>query len=248
MTNLSEYRDSESEKERTSSLMALVPNSIETALDIGARDGFISKLLAKTIPSVTALDLEMPVIDCNGIHCVAGDITALRFPDSSFDLVFCAEVLEHISPDALQKACSELVRVSNRYVLIGVPYKQDIRFGRTTCQACGHKNPPWGHVNSFDLCRLKSLFHSCTITNVAFVGESMMNTNFLSSFLMDVAGNPYGTYSQEEVCVKCGSRISGPMERDLLRKIATRLALYLISIQTLFFKKHPNWIHILFER
>jgi hypothetical protein len=70
----------------------------------------------------------------------------LGFADDFFDFVLCAEVLEHIPTASLSRACSELGRVSKHYVLIGVPYRQDIRVGRTTCWSCRKKNPPWGHI------------------------------------------------------------------------------------------------------
>ncbi len=113
--------------------MTLWPFSqkVAPALDVGARDGFISRLLAGHFPFVTALDLELPSIDHERVQSVKGNIAALDFPDASFDLVFCAEVLEHIPKDLLGTACRELARVSKEYVLIGVPYKQDIRVGRT---------------------------------------------------------------------------------------------------------------------
>ncbi|MGH9751212.1 MAG: class I SAM-dependent methyltransferase, partial [Blastocatellia bacterium] len=105
---LAEYRGTESERKRTADLMSLLPGNLDSALDIGARDGFISKLLAARFPNVTALDLEEPRIDHERIHCVKGDITGLNFRDASFDLICCAEVLEHIPTRMLDRACSEL--------------------------------------------------------------------------------------------------------------------------------------------
>ena len=111
----------------------------KSALDIGARDGHFSVLLTELFGDVTALDLEKPTVSHNKITCVKGDITSLDFDDNTFDLVFCAEVLEHIPPHLLKKATFELSRVSREFLLIGVPYKQDIRVGRTTCYSCGEK-------------------------------------------------------------------------------------------------------------
>jgi len=44
-------------------------------LDIGARDGFLSKLLTGHFASVTALDLEKPPFDYPASVTVAGDVT-----------------------------------------------------------------------------------------------------------------------------------------------------------------------------
>jgi hypothetical protein len=246
--DLSEYHKSAREKARIADLLRLLPGQIESALDIGARDGFISKLLAERSSRVTSLDLEIPTIDDERILCVKGDVTALDFPEASFDLICCTEVLEHIPTSLLDRACAELSRVSNRYLLIGVPYKQDIRVGRTTCRACGKNNPPWGHVNRFEERRLLSLFPACEVVQMSFVGVGDKGTNFLSCLLMDMAGNPYGTYSQEEPCVHCGAALESPPERTLLEGVLTKAGFFARSVQTPFMRQHPNWIHLLLEK
>lgn len=228
--------------------MSLLPEEGCSVLDIGARDGFISKLLTSHFTMVTALDLEQPSIEHKKIQCVKGDITALNFADASFNLVFCAEVLEHIPTHLLKTACRELSRVSKEYVLIGVPYKQDIRVGRSTCGNCGKINPPWGHVNRFDENRLSELFPAFTIVKQSFVGETVAQTNLLSCALMDMAGNPYGTYSQEEPCIHCGIRLTRPPERKLWQKALTKVAFIGLNAQKPFLKPHPNWIHVLLRK
>jgi len=249
--DLSEYRQSESEQRRADDLMQhirRVSGEGKSVLDIGARDGHFSLLLAQLSDEVTALDLQKPSISHSKVTCVQGEATNLEFDDNAFDLVFCAEVLEHIPPHLLEETASELIRVSRHFLIIGVPYKQDTRVGRTTCYSCGGKNPPWGHVNSFDEDRLANLFPSCRVNEVSYVGESSSHTNFMSAFLMDVAGNPYGTYNQEEECIHCGERLISPPERTVPQKFLTRAAFYMTYFQRRFSKPHPNWIHILFHK
>ncbi len=246
--DLTQYRETDLEKDRTNDLMRLIPNGGDIVLDIGARDGHFSKLLAEKYKKVIALDLEEPSISHQNIQCVKGDVTNLDFRDNSFDFVFCAEVLEHIPSPLLEEACSEISRVSKDYLLIGVPYKQDIRVGRTTCYKCGKKNPPWGHVNSFNEKRLEKLFSKFKVHEISFVGRTSSHTNILSSMLMDFAGNPYGTYNQEEPCIYCNNQLMPPPDRNLLQKISTKLAFYTNNIQSLFSQEHGNWIHILFKK
>ena len=247
-TGMSQYRARPSEKARISDLLALLPVDANSVLDIGARDGFISKLLIDRFASVTALDLEMPVIDDARIQCVEGNITALGIPDNSFDIVFCAEVLEHIPCHLLQTACNELGRVARRYLLVGVPYKQDLRVGRCTCQSCGKFNPPYGHVNSFDERFLSGLFPGFSVAKTSFVGETDARTNFVSSALMNMAGNPYGTYSQDEPCIHCGSSMKHPPERRVWQRVCTKLAHWGNKMQPARNAKRGNWIHMLLEK
>ena len=246
--DLKDYRASESERRRTDDLLRLIPGGSGTALDIGARDGHFSRLLADRYSKVVALDLEKPVFEHPKVECVKGDASALQFADNSFDLVFCAEVLEHIPTHLLDKACAELGRVGREHLLIGVPYRQDTRVGRTTCYSCGEKNPPWGHVNSFDEARLASLFSGYELIGTSFVGETDETTNFLSAWLMDLAGNPYGTYTQDEPCVHCGKSLLRPPARSVFQRLCTRLGFYANRATRPLKGTHPNWIHILLRK
>lgn len=242
------WRATDGEQARVADLMRMLPPNVETAVDIGARDGFISSRLADHGVAVTALDLEKPVLDDVRVTCVKGDATALRFEDDQFDLVFCAEVLEHVPDASLEKACSELVRTAHRYLLIGVPYKQDLRVSRSTCANCGETNPPWGHVNSFDESRLNSLFAGCRAVETSFVGMTSDATNFLSTRLMAAAGNPFGTYVQDEPCIHCGAALTAPPDCSLAGKCLAKAAVWLDRALARRVSPRPKWIHVLFEK
>lgn len=246
--DLTEYRNRQSEQLRIGDLLNLVPEKGDSALDVGARDGYISALLTKSFQTVTALDLSKPDVKHDQIHCVRGDVTSLGFPDDSFDLVLCTEVLEHLPQDCVTKACLELARVAKTHLLVGVPYKQDIRVGRTTCGACGKKNPPWGHINTFDEERLRFLFPDLVVKDISYIGQNDAGTNFLSAFLMDLAGNPYGTYADGEVCGHCGAELEGPSPRNVVQKVFTKCAFYLDEMIKVVRSPtaHANWIHMLF--
>lgn len=241
--DLTEYRARESERQRVADLMRMIPEG-RSVLDIGARDGYLSLKLLERFESVTALDLERPTMNHERITCVQGDVTKLQFPANTFDVVLCAEVLEHIPPDLLPQACRELVRVAKSHVVIGVPFKQDIRVGRTTCANCGTKNPPWGHVNRFDKARLNALFAGLAIEAVSYVGESRERTNRLSALLLDWAGNPYGTYSQDEPCICCGQKLGAPRPMGFKDKVCAKLAIWTQRSCRPWYPSQPNWIHL----
>ena len=246
MSDLENYRNTEQEKSRTADLVRLLPRGRGSVLDIGARDGFFSRLLTEHFESVTALDLEMPRFNFPRVINVAGDATNLPFPDSSFDCVFCAEVLEHIP--ALEDACREIARVARHEIVIGVPYKQDTRVGRTTCPQCGKPNPPWGHINRFDESRLAKLFPGLSIQASSFVGSVRSATNRVSTMLMDMAGNPWGTYEQDEPCIYCGSKLLPPARRSMLSRVCSGLAVRIDQVQSRFARTHGNWIHVVLSK
>ncbi|MEH0165815.1 class I SAM-dependent methyltransferase [Roseateles microcysteis] len=243
-----EYRALPSEQLRTRDLLALMPARGGVALDIGARDGHFSLLLAERFERVIALDLVMPTVQHPRVECVKGNAAQIDLPDNSIDLVFCAEVLEHIPTPLLPQVCSELQRVSRSQLLIGVPYRQDILVGRTSCRACGGSSPPWGHVNAFDEHKLAGLFGGCNVAEMNFVGSNRERTNALSALLMDWAGNPYGTYCQDEPCVHCGQALQGPPPRGLHQKLLTKLAFLTRWPSMATAKPHGNWIHLLLNK
>ena len=246
---LTEYRASDLERQRTADLLRLTPASGAIALDIGARDGHFSLLLAQRFQQVIALDLTMPSVDHPRVVCVQGDAAALPYDDNSIDFVFCAEVLEHIPSPTLILVCQEIERVSAGHILIGVPYRQDIRVNRTTCYSCMGKNPPWGHVNSFDEARLRELFPTCAIEAVSFVGSgSLERTNALSCLLMDWAGNPYGTYSQDEPCIHCGHPLTEPPARGIGARILTKFAFWSRRATEVLARPGHNWMHVLLTK
>lgn len=246
--DLTDYRASPSEQQRTADLVRLMPTSGRHALDIGARDGHFSLLMAERFDDVIALDLTAPSIAHSKIKCHQGNAAEMEFADKTFDFVFCAEVLEHVPTDMLRKVCREIERVANHRILIGVPYKQDIRVGRTTCHSCGKPNPPWGHVNTFDEDFIKELFQSCEVEAMSFVGVNTARTNTLSTLLMDFSGNPYGTYDQEEPCIYCGRHISPPPKRNIAQLVATKLAFFARKASEYTATPRGNWIHIVLRK
>lgn len=244
--DLQNYRNSEQEQTRIADIFRLLPQGRKSVLEIGARDGYISRRLADRFAEVTALDLERPTFEYPRVTPVAGDVTKLQFANDTFDCVVCTEVLEHIP--ALEQACSELLRVARHEILIGVPFRQDTRVGRTTCAKCGNINPPWAHVNQFDEQKLSRLFSGAKIKEKSFVGTNHEVTNSVSTLLMDMAGNPWGTYDQDEPCIHCGAVLVAPNGRSALSRVYSGVAIRLTRLQTMFAQAHPNWIHILFSK
>jgi len=112
--------DAEIQRVRRAALELLAPAPGQRLLDAGAGTGEAARQLAALVAptgSVVALDLAAVTVraaqerhDGSAVEYRTGDITALDFPDGSFDGVRSERVLQHL-PDPDQ-AIGELVRVT----------------------------------------------------------------------------------------------------------------------------------------
>lgn len=237
---------SDKERMRLDDLMGHLPQRAERALEVGARDGYLSLELLARCRRLVALDLSVPRINHPAIMPLAGDVSALPFKDASFDLVICTEVLEHLPPEHLAPAAAELRRVSAGPVVIGVPFRQDLRLDRARCQGCGRINAPWGHLNSFSRASLQRLMAPMTARRVSLVGSHIERTNWLSARLMDLAGQPWGAYGPEEHCRWCGTVLTAPPRPGPAKRALAKAAVMLDKWQRRFLRPQPIWIHATF--
>jgi SAM-dependent methyltransferase len=67
--------------------------------------------------------LEMAADANPGVKFVVGSVVDLPFPNRSFDVVGCFEVLEHLPGDLPRRALSELARVARHAVVLSVPHE-----------------------------------------------------------------------------------------------------------------------------
>ena len=101
-----------------------------TFLDAGCGEGFVARALSDRLPdlALTGCDLNpaaaRAAADRNpGAAFAAASVLALPFPDASFDVVGCFEVLEHLPDDVPEQALRELARVARRAVVLSVPHE-----------------------------------------------------------------------------------------------------------------------------
>jgi SAM-dependent methyltransferase len=104
-----------------------------TVLDAGCGEGeTIARLDGMLGDCISAVDINPYCVERTlerhpTAEVTEGSVKQLRFPDGSFDLVLCLEVIEHIDhPDI---AVRELARVAARDVVVSVPYEPWFRIG-----------------------------------------------------------------------------------------------------------------------
>ena len=85
-------------------------------LEIGIGNGFISKYLKERKVNVLTLDVDKRLNPD-----MVGSVLNIPFSDESFDLIACYEMLEHIEYKNINKALSEIFRVSKSYAILSLP-------------------------------------------------------------------------------------------------------------------------------
>ena len=102
--------------------------------------------------------------------------------------------------------------------------------------------------NRFDRQRLTALFPGMTPREIRLTGRGQAVTNPLSVAIYRLCGYPYGSYEQEEGCIRCGEKLVRP-KIDRIQWALCFVARALNQIQyKLYGRNRPIWIHILFEK
>jgi SAM-dependent methyltransferase len=135
-------------EQRIKNLREMIPDGVRTILDVGCGDGAITNRLARDW-AVTGVDMSGAALEHVETDAVQASATNLPFADGSFDLVLSTEMLEHIHLEDYRKAISEMSRVTRQYLLLTVPYREDLRFREVRCPRCGWRGHVWGHQRVF---------------------------------------------------------------------------------------------------
>ena len=77
--------------------LSMMPSGRCKVLDAGAGEGALSARLIDAGHDVKAVDIEPKSFGIKGVKCKKADLNdRIPYPDSSFDVVMCVEVIEHL--------------------------------------------------------------------------------------------------------------------------------------------------------
>ncbi len=132
----------------------------ESCLDIGGGEGYLSHVVRQTFgASVVSGDLSTEACtrawDLFEVDAVAIDSARLPFPDNSFDVVICSEVVEHV--EFAVECLLELSRVARKAVILSTEELEQDRaeIERHLFRRCGY---PHHERNLFHPDDLRLLF------------------------------------------------------------------------------------------
>jgi len=210
------------DNERTRLAIEWLPKDIISVLDVGCGNGIFTNRLHKN-KSVLIVGLDRSFSALRHVQgCRSqGDATLLPFGDASFDLVASMEVIEHIPQPLFGQVITELFRVSGRYILITVPYKEEREHKFIKCPYCSCQFHPNYHMRRFDLSDLQDLFSDQTCVDLinvkGIVPVSVPRFPRLWNFLRKVyrSGHDFPPYA---ICPQCGFSLYGSHKNGVVGK------------------------------
>ena len=201
--------DNPMDRDRIQRLAGLIPADVSSVLDVGCGDGmFVNYLLASSsrIDRLYAVDRSQKALAHVKAEKSQASIDDLPFGSKSFHLVSSLEVIEHLPVRVLEKGLASLCDIAEKYVLISVPYREDLDRSKIMCPACRSCFNPDYHMRSFDDDRMRGLLsqHGFTIKQLVHLGPSFRYRG-LHRFLNPVRPiekrpNPFNTPFPCPVC------------------------------------------------
>lgn len=202
-------------------LISLVPDCVSTILDAGCGNGTVTNLLHPRW-RVVGCDLSETAIKHVAAPALVADLCAIPFPDRQFDLVLSSDVIEHLPDSIYTRALAEIARVSSRYILVAVPYREILKAAEVNCPACGARYHAHLHQRSYSVADVVDLFApDFAAVDVRLSGEPWI---FEDQWLVEAARNFSGLdYPFEDgVCPECSSRRGYIEQPDSSKRILRR--------------------------
>lgn len=220
-----------------------LPHDVETVLDVGCGNGILTNLLAQRSLAV-GIDRGLKPLRWVQAPCYQADIVALPFADSSFDAVVATEVIEHLPVMVLEQSLAEMVRVTRRYMLITVPYRENRSFKRVRCPECSCEFDPNYHMRRFEMADFQRLFSAWdTVSLVRVEGILPEQVAWLAPTLKTLRARMQREQhfrQRSAICPQCGymhikppaqaaserEQVSQQPLRSLVRRIWPRQTVY----------------------
>jgi SAM-dependent methyltransferase len=227
-------------QERTPITIGLIPGDVGSVLDVGCGDGTLLQSVDRAIRKV-GVDISYTALGLvTAGHRVMASSDALPFRDNEFDLVMSTEVLEHLPDEVFDASRREIQRISRRYVVISVPFHEDLARKQARCSRCGHVYHIHLHLRSFDFPGLKSIFPAYRLKECRF---STSREKTYPSWLVAVRRRYAHRWEWDKAtfCPQCGHSEGQPPRRTVLSAV-TSLGGMVLG------KSYPKWIAALYER
>jgi SAM-dependent methyltransferase len=190
-------------------------------LNIGVGAGFFEKeALSRSIdvhsldPSARSLQHISDDLQKSG-RAKVGYCEEIPWPMGYFDGVVLSEVLEHLSDEILVQALSEVLRVLKAGGLFcgTVPARERLQENVVVCPCCRSKFHRWGHLQSFDCARIRTLLEQdydvVHLSERDFVTWGTLNWKGRIRGVMRIVLRALGTHGSGETIYFSARKLNG---------------------------------------
>ncbi len=161
--------------ERIDLTARMVPADATSLADVGCGAGEFGRRVTQLRPevSVCSIDRSLAALKRVQTEKLVGSVDAIPLGPRSRTVVSCLQVLEHIPLPKYEPALAELARVSARYLLISVPFQENLRTNDTKCPICGAVFNADLHLRSYSDAAFSRLFaaHGFELTRTQRTGR-----------------------------------------------------------------------------
>jgi ubiquinone/menaquinone biosynthesis C-methylase UbiE len=136
-----------------------IPKEVKSVADIGCGNGVFVNYLKENAAAldILAIDRSLAALKYVKTAKKQGDIAAIPLADRAMDCTCCLEVIEHLPNAVYEKALDELARVSDKYVIISVPFRERLEESYNQCPSCTTIFNFELHLRNFDDAKMRDL-------------------------------------------------------------------------------------------
>jgi len=230
------YKDnllSKSELNRINFFSSKIPVG-DRVLELGCADGRIIDRIKGDYK--IGIDFVIKPLKKVTTKVYASNISDLPFDDNSFDVVISTEVLEHLDAKTFQKALKEMNRVSSKYIVISVPYREQLIQLLAHCSNCKRYYHAFLHKRSFSDNDFVEMFPDFKIVKSFKYGTTSNIPRFLLK-LKYITGSYFVVKSG--ICPYCSEKKTSK-SLNLFNKIFNYFVGFLRYL--IKYRKTPRWI------
>jgi ubiquinone/menaquinone biosynthesis C-methylase UbiE len=177
-----------SNRERVEKTAEMIPSDVDSLADIGCGSGLFLNHIKKNqrVSSLVGVDFSENAMLTLTTSKKVGNITKIPLESNSYDMISALEVLEHLDLDEYSKAKEELARVSKKYILISVPFDEDLELEFVQCPYCRSRFNRSHHKRSFTTEDVEKLLEEQGYESVSIEYISKRNLYLLMTPLLNM--------------------------------------------------------------
>lgn len=226
----------------------VISKNVKSIADIGCGNGLFLNYLknnhSANFVRLCGIERSESAISKVNTEKYVASINSIPLNDNEFEFVSCQEVIEHLPNDIYENAIHELGRISSQYIMISVPYNEDLHKSLVACPSCKTKFNPEYHMRSFSSKELKSLE---SLLNAKVIDEGYVEVReYAFSIFLSRILNLKKSFPIHTICPMCGYNENSKLNSQ----IASSKSSIIKSIgKNIWPKKNrKRWIYALYEK